>query len=350
MKTLTRLIVPLLLGALIGCTDPDSGPVTVSPKNVTLKAGAKTTFTATVEDSDEPRIIWSVEGGDSKGTITSAGVYTAPAAAGTYTVVATNAVDTSKKDTATVKVEPADEVVVTVAVAPATVTLARGASTTFTATVTGSAITAVSWSVEGENSGTITSAGVYTAPATPGTYTVVATSLADASKKATATVTVPVTTGTADYQDPAGTGWRLVKNAEQSTGNRLVLDLVGPQGQSGRGVDLTLALDATQATWAPATEDATAGFVANKAFTLGSAPHLLKGTVKGGTLSVGAYQKGAPAQEYTGALISVALTVNTSDTTPAGTVIPLSVVKAHALPATGALQAIDVAVGKLTTK
>lgn len=433
MKTLVRFIVPLLIGALAACTDPNAGPVTVTPKSVTVKAGEKTTFSATIEDAKDPRVLWSVEGGDSRGTITSAGVYTAPTEAGTYTVVATNAVDTSKKDTATVKVEAVEAPTVSVKVTPETATLEQGATVALAAEVTGTPVTAVSWSVEGgdlhgtvtssgvytapnqagtftvvatsvvdttktatatitvkpktipevvvkvtpgtvtldqgatatltaevtgtsvtavtwavqggDANGTVTSTGVYTAPKVPGTYTVVATSVADDTKKDSATITVPVA-GTVSYVDPAGPGWRLVKNTAESSGNTLVLDLVGPEGQSGRGVDLTLALDAARAGWA------TLGgtdYVANRAFTLGNAPHLFKGAVKANTLSVGVFQKGAPAQAYTGALVSVALTVKTTETTPAGTVVPLAVLKAHALPATGSLQSIDVAVGTITT-
>jgi hypothetical protein len=66
-----------------------------------------------------------------------------------------------------------------------------GTTFAFTATVTGSADTAVAWSVlEGASGGTIDASGSYTAPATPGTYHVVATSAADAT--ATAQGTVPV--------------------------------------------------------------------------------------------------------------------------------------------------------------
>lgn len=89
--------------------------------------------------------------------------------------------------------------------------------------------------------------------------------------------------------------------------------------------------------------------MANRGYELGAAPWLLKSGVKGGTLSVGVYQKGAPARAYDGALLSVALTVDATGEKPAGTVVPLSVRKAHALPASGSLQAIDVAVGTLTT-
>jgi hypothetical protein len=197
----------------------------------------------------------------------------------------------------------------------------------------------------GDANGTITSAGRYTAPNKTGTFTVTATSVADPSKKGSATITVPVA-GTVSYVDPTGTGWRLVRNANLSSGNTLVLDLVGPTGQSGRGADLTLKLDPASADWSMVDSSE---YVANVGYDLGAAPHLLKSGVKGSTLSVGVYQKGAPAHGYTGALLSVALTVKTTAQTPSGTVVPLTVLKAHALPASGALQGIDVAVGTITT-
>lgn len=86
--------------------------------------------------------------------------------------------------------EPASKPV-SVQISPATVSLAIGAQQTFQATVTGTTNTAVTWSVEeGALGGSITSGGVYTAPASPGTYHVKATSVADPSKSASATVTV----------------------------------------------------------------------------------------------------------------------------------------------------------------
>ena len=187
MKKLTQLIVPLLLGTLVACGDPNDGPVTVSPGSVTVKAGDSTTLTATVEDAEEPRVIWSVEGGDANGTITSSGVYTAPTSAGTYTVVATNAVDTEKKASATITVTEA----VLVSVTPAATTVDQGTMVELSSSVTGATNTTVTWTVEGgDANGTITPTGAYTAPTTPGTYTVVATSAADSSKKARVTIIV----------------------------------------------------------------------------------------------------------------------------------------------------------------
>lgn len=73
--------------------------------------------------------------------------------------------------------------------------LNTGGTGTFTATVRGSSNTAVSWSVVEPGGGSITGDGVYTAPATPGTYTVKATSQADASASGTGRVPVVIPVG-----------------------------------------------------------------------------------------------------------------------------------------------------------
>ncbi len=75
---------------------------------------------------------------------------------------------------------------VTVAVSPAQ-QMATGGSQQFTATVTGTSNTAVTWTASG---GTITSAGLFTAPASAGSYTITATSVADSSAKSSVTVSV----------------------------------------------------------------------------------------------------------------------------------------------------------------
>jgi hypothetical protein len=75
---------------------------------------------------------------------------------------------------------------VTVALAPATATMNASQTRLFAATVTGTPNTAVTWSATG---GTITQAGVYTATAN-GTFTVKATSVADPTQFASASVSV----------------------------------------------------------------------------------------------------------------------------------------------------------------
>jgi hypothetical protein len=81
-----------------------------------------------------------------------------------------------------------------VSVTPSTVALAASSTFVFTATVTGldaGQPSTVTWSVqEGASGGTVDGSGSYTAPATTGSYHLVATSVADASKYGTATVAV----------------------------------------------------------------------------------------------------------------------------------------------------------------
>lgn len=77
-----------------------------------------------------------------------------------------------------------------VTVAPPSASLSPGAAVQFQAAVAGAAA-AVSWSVsEASAAGAISASGLFTAPATLGTYHVVATSVADPTKSATAVVTV----------------------------------------------------------------------------------------------------------------------------------------------------------------
>jgi hypothetical protein len=120
------------------------------------------------------------------GTIDSSGNYTAPASAGTGTVTATSVADTTKSASATITV--AAPVINSVAVSPATASVATSGTAQFSATVTGTNTNkSVTWKAA---LGTITSTGAYNAPASAGTDTVTATSVADTTKSGTATVTV----------------------------------------------------------------------------------------------------------------------------------------------------------------
>jgi len=163
--------------------------VSLTPSAIYLAPNASYTFAAVVSGSSGNSVSWSVREGTQGGSITSAGVYTAPSTAGTYHVVATSVLDPTKMDTATVTVSGAP--VVVVAVNPKTASLWEGANASFTATVTGSSNGEVTWSVEeGATGGSVTSAGVYTAPSTAGTYHVVATSAADGTTTGVASVSV----------------------------------------------------------------------------------------------------------------------------------------------------------------
>jgi Zn-dependent metalloprotease len=79
---------------------------------------------------------------------------------------------------------------VAISVTPATASINTGATYQFTASVTGSTNTAATWSVVEAGGGSVSTSGLYTAPTTAGTYHVMATSAADTTKTAQATVTV----------------------------------------------------------------------------------------------------------------------------------------------------------------
>jgi hypothetical protein len=167
--------------------------ISLQPSTGAVNTGASLPFTATVTGSSNTAVTWSVTGA-AGGTVSASGLYTAPTAlataSATATVEARSAADTTKAATALVTVTR----VVAVSISPS-VTPSIGASTTFqfSAQVSGATETSVTWSVEGgAPNGTITTTGLYTAPATPGTYTVRATSQADSTATTTRTINVAV--------------------------------------------------------------------------------------------------------------------------------------------------------------
>jgi hypothetical protein len=160
--------------------------VSVAPNPATVFLGATQPFTATVAGSSNMAVKWAVQEGAAGGSITSAGVYTAPQVAGTYHVIATSMVDMTQSATVTITVPP-----VTVIVSPNAATVFLGAMQPFTAAVTATNM-AVTWSIqEGAAGGSIDNQGNYTAPQVAGTYHVIATSVADTSQSGSATITVP---------------------------------------------------------------------------------------------------------------------------------------------------------------
>src|SRR5947209_8410650 len=173
-----------LKSSSVGTPPPKSLSVTIqlNQNAVTLNAGAQLQFSAAVAGTSNTKVTWSVDkiasGNSSTGTIDATGLYTAPAQAGTHTVTATSAADATKSASATVTVAatPAG-----VAISPATAVLMTGATQQFTATVSGQANPTITWSVDGvtggnSSSGTITSAGLYTAPGSSGNHAIAAAS------------------------------------------------------------------------------------------------------------------------------------------------------------------------------
>jgi uncharacterized protein YjdB len=165
--------------------------VAVSPTTATVPAGGSHAFAAAVTGTTNLAVTWTVQEGANCGSVSAAGLYTAPNAGSTCHVVATSAADTTKSGSAAVTVTPPPPHVVTVT--PATASVLTGGTTTFSATVTGTTAgesTSVTWSVPAGAGSIGASTGVYVAPATPGSYVVTATSVATPPGTRTATVTV----------------------------------------------------------------------------------------------------------------------------------------------------------------
>jgi len=169
-----------------------AGSVTISPTTAILATGGNQQFTAMVVGETNSNVTWSVDGinggNPSVGTISTSGLYTAPSIAGPHTVTATSVIDTSKSASAAVSV-------LSLTLSPTSASLSPNGTQQFTATVQGTTNTAVTWSVDGVTGGnntvgTISGSGLYTAPGSPGTHTVTATSQALPTLNANAAVTV----------------------------------------------------------------------------------------------------------------------------------------------------------------
>ena len=177
--------------------------VTLSPTSASISTGATVSLTATVVGTTNTGVSWTVDsiagGNATVGAITGTGntvTYTAPATAGSHTVVATSVADPRQTVSSSISVLAAAPITVTLS--PSTITVAVSTGTSFTASVSGTTNTGVTWAVDGITNGnstvgTIAGSGntvTYTAPAASGTHTLKATSVQDSSKYSTASVVV----------------------------------------------------------------------------------------------------------------------------------------------------------------
>jgi hypothetical protein len=190
---------PIVL-QLHGKAAPANAPVSsvaLSPASASPAVNGRVQFTATVQGTTtDHSVTWSA----TIGTITSTGLFTAPATAGTGVVTATSVADPTRSASAPVTVAvapnpnpnpnppPPGPAVTSVTISPVSAKSATGGTLSFTASVQGSTSNkSVTWSA---SLGSITPSGLYTAPASAGTATVTATSVADTTKSASAVVIV----------------------------------------------------------------------------------------------------------------------------------------------------------------
>src|ERR1039458_8584986 len=190
-RLLTALAATLII---TGCGSPSTpvpqsphpSPVVVTPAAATVYRGKTQQFTATVSGQADQTVIWSLDG---NGSIDNTGLYTAPSNLDgqTASVIATSKAVPSASGTALVTLPT-----ITFSITPDRVGVVPGESQAFSATVVGLDSTQVTWTVQG--GGTISSAGLYSAPSTSGLSYVVATSSANANYSATAVVLVATNT------------------------------------------------------------------------------------------------------------------------------------------------------------
>ena len=185
----STLVAVAMLSACGGeSTTPGPGsPVSViiAPDTTSADQGATIQFTASVSGTNDPAVTWSIREGSAGGSITQAGLYTAPARAMNAHVVATSVSAPGKSAGALVSVNA-----VSVSM-PSTAGVPRGHQRQFIAEVTGTIHKDVTWTVdEGAAGGVITSDGVYTAPMGGGPFHVTARSVGDPSKAARAAVVI----------------------------------------------------------------------------------------------------------------------------------------------------------------
>lgn len=159
------------------------------PRSITTAQTAD--FSATVSNTSDAAVTWSVSPagcGSIASTGTARATFTPPATPASCTVRATAHADTTKSDTVTVNVTAIQVTGVAITEASPHAMYACEAAT-FHATVSpAGASQSVTWAA---SAGTINaSTGAFTAPGTPTTVTITATSVANTSARATLTVNV----------------------------------------------------------------------------------------------------------------------------------------------------------------
>ena len=163
--------------------------VSITPVGTTLYQGQTVQLNATVQAQSTQSVSWSIS--PSVGSISSAGLYSAPAViatAQTITVTAASTANPALSSTASIYLAPP----IAVSINPSSATVNQGGTQQFTATVQNTLVPTVTWSIS-PNVGTISSSGLYTAPATITTaqsVTVTAQSTVNAAASSSVTVSL----------------------------------------------------------------------------------------------------------------------------------------------------------------
>jgi hypothetical protein len=211
MRRRNVLLAATVLSALVwancggGSPPPPPVAVTVTPASQRVRVGGAFAFLATVTNTNNLMVTWKVNGvtgGNlaTTGSISTAGLYTAPANIPTpamVTVTAVSQADPTRSGSASVTVTVAVSVTPSQAVVNLS-TSTQPVTQQFMATVSGQSNNSVTWEVNGTAGGdatvgTITNTGLYTAPnaiPNPSRVAVTAVSQADPTQSGNALVTI----------------------------------------------------------------------------------------------------------------------------------------------------------------
>ncbi len=165
----------------------------LSPSSQNLFATNTQQFTALLDGQQTNNVTWSIS--PNTGTISSSGLYTAPAViptTTTVTVTATTTTTPTKTATATITLGP-----LTMSISPSSQNLNACQTQQYTVSINHNPNTAVTWAIS-PNVGFINTSGVYTAPpsiTSQQTITVTATSVADPTKTISSSATIHPSTG-----------------------------------------------------------------------------------------------------------------------------------------------------------
>src|SRR5271157_2900534 len=213
--------------------------VTISPTTATVSSNGTKQFTATVNNASNQAVTWTA----SAGTISTTGLFTAPIVTSVTqaSVTATSVADTSAHASATVTINPANTAPVSVTISPTTATVSSKGTKQFTATVNNASNQAVTWTA---SAGTISTTGLFTPPTvTSATQaSVTATSVADNSKHASASVTIDPSPPTIlTSAAPNATIGQLYNTSLSASGGQLPYEWSIASGALPQGLELNSA-------------------------------------------------------------------------------------------------------------
>ena len=184
--------------------------ISVEPSVAAVLFGGTQIFTATVVDTANTAVTWTASCGSLSSTTTNPVIYTAPSSGTCNAIITvTSQADPTKSAQASVSVGASETV--NVQVTPSSSSILTSGSVLITATVSGTTNTAVTWSTDAANCGTLSNLTATTAtytPATsatlayypncqggitgtvPGVFHITATSVANTAQSATANILV----------------------------------------------------------------------------------------------------------------------------------------------------------------